>query len=78
MMNYLLALVEAEASLAVRALGLDAAMGVFHIDQPSRDSLACDLMEPVRPLVDSCLLEWITTQPLKRSGSSSSATGIHG
>src|SRR5215831_3554941 len=28
--------------------------------------LACDLMEPVRPLVDSYLLDWITTQPLKR------------
>ena len=66
MMNYLLALLEAEASLAARALGLDAAMGVFHVDQPNRDSLACDLMEPVRPVVDAYLLDWITTQPLKR------------
>lgn len=66
MMNYLYALLESEASLAARALGLDAAMGIFHVDQPSRDSLACDLMEPVRPCVDSYLLEWITTQPLKR------------
>jgi len=41
-------------------------MGLFHVDQPNRDSLACDLMEPVRPLVDSYLLDWITTQPLKR------------
>jgi len=45
-------------------LGLDAAMGVFHVDQPNRDSLACDLMEPVRPVVDAYLLDWITTQPL--------------
>jgi len=66
MMNYLLALVEAEASLAARALGLDAAMGVFHADQPNRESLSCDLMEPVRPQVDAYLLDWITTQPLKR------------
>ena len=43
-----------------RALGLDAAIG-FHVDQPSRDSLACDLMEPVRPLVDSYLVDWLTT-----------------
>jgi hypothetical protein len=41
-------------------------MGIFHVDQPNRDSLACDLMEPVRPRVDSYLLDWITTQPLKR------------
>ena len=66
MMNYLYALLEAEASLAARALGLDAAMGIFHVDQPNRDSLACDLMEPARPLVDAYLLDWITTQPLKR------------
>ncbi len=66
MMNYAYALLEAEASLAARALGLDAAMGIFHVDQPNRDSLACDLMEPVRPQVDAYLLDWITTQPLKR------------
>jgi len=66
MMNYLYALLEAEASLAARALGLDAAMGIFHVDQPNRDSLACDLMEPVRPQVDAYLMDWITTQPLRR------------
>src|SRR5215472_15845029 len=66
MMNYLYALVESEASLAARAVGLDASIGIFHVDQPNRDSLPCDLMEPVRPQVDEYLLEWITTQPLKR------------
>jgi len=66
MMNYAYALLESEVSLAARAVGLDASMGIFHADQPNRDSLACDLMEPVRPQVDAYLLEWITTQPLKR------------
>lgn len=66
MMNYAYALLEAEASLAARALSLDPAMGIFHVDQPNRDSLACDLMEPVRPQVDAYLLDWIITQPLKR------------
>jgi hypothetical protein len=60
------ALLESEASLAARAVGLEASMGIFHVDQPNRDSLACDLMEPVRPQVDAYLLDWITTQPLKR------------
>jgi CRISPR-associated endonuclease Cas1 len=66
MMNYAYGLLESEASLAARALGLDASMGIFHVDQPHRDSLACDLMEPVRPQVDAYLLDWIMTQPLKR------------
>jgi CRISPR-associated endonuclease Cas1 len=43
-----------------------AMMNYLHVDQASRDSLACDLMEPVRPLVDSYLIDWITKQPLKR------------
>ena len=66
MMNYAYAILESEASLAARSVGLDASMGIFHVDQPNRDSLACDLMEPVRPQVDAYLLDWITTQSLKR------------
>jgi len=38
----------------------------MHVDTNSRDSLACDLMEPVRPLVDAYVLDWITREPLCR------------
>jgi CRISPR-associated endonuclease Cas1 len=65
-LNYLYALLESEARLAAAALGLDPGLGVLHVDTTARDSLACDLMEPVRPLVDSYLLDWITRQPLSR------------
>lgn len=50
-----------------RMLGLDPGLGFWHVDPPARDSLACDLMEPVRPQVDAFLLDWITREPLKRS-----------
>ncbi len=33
---------------------------------PARDSLACDLMEPIRPEVDAWVLDWVTREPLKR------------
>jgi CRISPR-associated endonuclease Cas1 len=66
MLNYLYALLESEARLAVVALGLDPGLGVMHVDTPARDSLACDVMEPVRPLIDSYLLDWITREPLSR------------
>jgi CRISPR-associated endonuclease Cas1 len=65
-LNYLYSLLEAESRLAAAALGLDPGMGVLHVDTPARDSLACDLMEVVRPQVDAYLLEWITKQPLRR------------
>jgi uncharacterized Zn finger protein (UPF0148 family) len=38
----------------------------MHLDTPTRDSLACDLMEPIRPQVDGYLLGWITHEPLRR------------
>jgi CRISPR-associated protein Cas1 len=66
MLNYLYAVVESEARLAAIALGLDPGLGVMHADADPRDSLACDLMEPVRPLVDAFVLDWLTRQPLRR------------
>jgi CRISPR-associated endonuclease Cas1 len=65
-LNYLYALLESEARLAAAALGLDPGLGVLHVDTTARDSLACDLMEPVRPQVDSYVLDWIIRQPLSR------------
>jgi CRISPR-associated endonuclease Cas1 len=66
-LNYLYALLESEARLAAAALGLDPGLGVLHVDTTARDSLACDLMEVVRPQVDAYLLDWITRQTLDRN-----------
>ena len=65
-LNYLYCVLESESRLAAAALGLDPGLGVLHVDTPARDSLACDIMEPVRSAVDSYVLDWITRQPLKR------------
>ena len=54
--NYLFACVEGEARLALLAHGLDPTLGVLHADQRNRDSLALDVMEPVRANVDAFLL----------------------
>jgi len=63
-LNYLYAMLEAEARLAAAELGLDPGLGVLHRDTPNRDSLACDLMEPVRPLVDAFVFDWLNRGPL--------------
>jgi CRISPR-associated endonuclease Cas1 len=65
-LNYLYALLESEARLAAAALGLDPGIGFLHVDSRTRDSLACDLMEPIRARVDAYVLDWITRQPLRR------------
>ena len=65
-LNYLYALLESESRLAAAALGLDPGLGVLHVDTQARDSLACDLMEPIRAQIDAYLLDWVTRQPLRR------------
>jgi CRISPR-associated endonuclease Cas1 len=65
-LNYLYAVLESESRLALAVLGLDPGLGVIHADTPARDSLACDVMEAVRPQVDAYVLDLITRQVLKR------------
>jgi CRISPR-associated endonuclease Cas1 len=65
-LNYLYAVLESESRLALATLGLDPGIGVLHSDLRSRDSLACDLMEPVRPRVDSLVLDLLFKEQLRR------------
>jgi CRISPR-associated endonuclease Cas1 len=65
-LNYLYAVLESESRLALATLGLDPGLGVLHSDLRSRDSLACDLMEPERPKVDSLVLDLLFKERLKR------------
>jgi len=65
-LNYLYCVLESESRLAAAALGLDPGLGVLHVDTTARDSLACDLMEPIRPQIDTFVLDWITRETLKR------------
>ena len=48
-LNYLYALLESEARRAAASLGLDPGLGVLHVDASNRDSLALDILEPIRP-----------------------------
>jgi CRISPR-associated endonuclease Cas1 len=66
MLNYLYAVLESESRLAAAELGLDPGIGLMHVDSQARDSLAFDLMEPIRPLVDAYVLDWITREPLRK------------
>ena len=66
MLNYLYAVLESEARLSLAELGLDPGLGVMHYDTRNRDSLASDLMEPVRPQTDAFLLNWLRKGPVRR------------
>jgi CRISPR-associated endonuclease Cas1 len=75
-LNYCFALLESESRLALSALGLDPGLGLgLHTDTANRDSLALDVLEPVRPQVEAWLLNWITREPLRRADFFETATG---
>jgi CRISPR-associated endonuclease Cas1 len=75
-LNYCFALLEAETRLAISALGMDAGLGVgLHTDTANRDSLAFDILEPVRPQVEMWLLDWVAREPLRRCDFFETATG---
>jgi|HubBroStandDraft_6_1064221.scaffolds.fasta_scaffold04508_9 CRISPR-associated endonuclease Cas1 len=65
-LNYLYAILESESRLALAAVGLDPGLGFLHVDSRTRDSLACDLMETVRPEVDAYVLDWLTHRLFQR------------
>jgi len=66
-LNFLYSLTESEARLSAVAMGLDPAIGLLHVDAPNRDSLACDLQEPIRPSVDAFVLHWLQSEPLRKA-----------
>ena len=75
MLNYLYSLVEAEAILACQAVGLDPGLGVVHADAKGRQSLALDIMEPVRPEVDAFVLDMIERRTFRKVEFSETSDG---
>ena len=66
-LNYLYSLVEAEAILACQTVGLDPGLGIVHADAKGRQSLALDLMEPVRPEVDAFVLDMVERRTFRKA-----------
>ncbi len=75
-LNYCFGILEAETRLAVSALGLDPGLGVgLHTDSADRDSLALDVLEPVRPAVEAWVLDWVRKEGLRRADFIETETG---
>jgi len=65
-LNYSYAILEVEATIAAHKLGFDPSLGLMHTDRRYRGSLATDLMEPGRPVVDELILDLLETHELRR------------
>jgi len=76
MLNYGYAILETEAILACHTMGLDPALGLMHTDTRYRGSLASDLMEPVRPVVDRFVVELLAGHDLGRGDVFETRAGV--
>lgn len=48
-----------ELQLSIAIYGFDPMMGMYHLPCSNRASLACDLQEPLRPIIDEFSLRWL-------------------
>jgi hypothetical protein len=48
-------------------MGLDPGLGLVHTDQPARDSLALDALEPVRPSIERSVLDLVDAQVFRKA-----------
>jgi CRISP-associated protein Cas1 len=66
-LNYAYAILAGQVERALQIAGLDVAVGSLHADQDGRASLVYDLMEPLRPVVDKIIFNWVITQRWRRA-----------
>ena len=76
LLNYLYALLESETTLACTAAGLDPGLGILHADNRMRASMALDLMEAIRPEVDTYLLDLIEGHVFRQGDFTETRTGV--
>jgi len=66
LLHYCYAIAEVEARIACQILGLDPGLGFLHTDERNRQSLALDVLEPVRPDIDDYVLQLLQTHTFRR------------
>lgn len=68
-------LANAEVAMALHGAGFDPCIGFYHQLSFGRESLACDLLETVRPLADRFCLQLVNQQVLTQDHFSQSSSG---
>jgi CRISPR-associated endonuclease Cas1 len=75
LLNYVFALLEAEAILACEAVGLDTGLGIVHNDAKGRQSMALDILKPVRPEAEAFVLDILESRTFRKVEFSETADG---
>jgi CRISPR-associated endonuclease Cas1 len=67
-LNYLYKVAAVEVRLAALRIGLHPSLGFLHLDEAKRENLVWDLLETVRPEVDSWLLDLVAARSWQSAG----------
>lgn len=67
MLNYSYAVLQSQVTIAAVKAGLDPSAGILHARRPGRPSLVFDLMEPLRPLVDAHVVNFLQSHVFARA-----------
>ncbi len=59
LLNYAYGVLESKVRMQVAAVGLDPTIGILHSNARGKPGLVYDLMEPLRPIVDRRILEFV-------------------
>jgi CRISPR-associated protein Cas1 len=66
MLNYGYSLLEVDCLRAINSVGLDAHIGFLHEAQPGKNSLAYDMQEPFRFLIDLAIIDLIENDKMEK------------
>jgi CRISPR-associated protein Cas1 len=66
-LNYAYAVLESHVRIEIISRGYDPTIGYLHAFEKYRAALVCDLMEPLRPVVDRSVLEFVHAQTFARA-----------
>jgi CRISPR-associated endonuclease Cas1 len=66
-LNYAYAALESHVRIQIVSQGYDPSIGYLHAFEKYRAALVCDLMEPLRPIVDHNVLEFVQSRTFDRA-----------
>lgn len=76
MLNYAYAILESYVRIEIILDGFDPSIGYLHLEEERRSSFVFDLMEPLRPLVDRAVIDFIAAQTFERSDFEIAKNGV--
>lgn len=74
-LSFLYTIATSSCASALESVGLDSYLGYYHAMRPGRSSLACDMVEEMRPIIDRFVLSMINLKQINVDDFEAQASG---